>query len=206
MRKKSFNYFESFINMIDYSCQAIEMLHTILNNFDKNNLKEKLYQMHEIENNADSLRHEMMNNLAKEFITPIEREDIIRLGHEIDEITDNIEDILQNTYMFNVSTIFDDALEFIDIIVSSCKTLKHTMEKFQNFRKSTTIKDSIIEINHLEEIGDKLYTESMHNLYVNSKNPIEIITWTKIFERLEKCCDSCERVANTIESIIMKNS
>lgn len=206
MRKKNTNYFAAFINMIDYSCQAGEMLHNVLNNFSRGTLEEKLTQMHEIENSADKCRHDMMNSLVKEFITPIEREDIITLGHEIDEITDNIEDVLQNTYMYNVSTILSGAIEFVDIIVASCKALKNALEKFQSFRKSTTIKESLIEINRLEEDGDKLYTESMYRLYSISKDPIEIIAWTKIFERLEKCCDSCERVANTMESIIMKNS
>ena len=79
-------------------------------------------------------------------------------------------------------------------------------EDFQNFRKSTTIHDSIIEINRLEEVGDRMYTEAVRNLYLNCKDPVEIVAWTKIFDRLELCCDACEHVANAVEGVMMKNS
>ena len=66
--------------------------------------------------------------------------------------------------------------------------------------------DKIVLINKLEEDGDNLYTEAVRKLHLTSTNPIEILTWTIAFDRLEKCCDACEKTANTIESVIMKNS
>ncbi|WP_312642140.1 DUF47 family protein [Hydrogenoanaerobacterium sp.] len=204
--KKDYNYYDMFVKMVDYSCQAAEMLHDVLTNFDADKLHDKITEMHNLEHGADMCKHDMMNKLVREFITPIEREDIMELAQELDEVTDNIEDVLLRVYMYNITAIRPEALEFSNVIVSCCKALKKAMEDFHNFRKSTTVQTSIIEINRLEEVGDKLYTESVRRLYVNCKDPIEIIAWTETLDRLEKCCDACEHAANVVESVIMKNS
>jgi len=204
--KKDYNYYDMFVKMVDYSCQAAEMLHGVLTNFDADKLHDKITEMHNLEHGADMCKHDMMNKLVREFITPIEREDIMELAQELDEVTDNIEDVLLRVYMYNITAIRPEALEFSNVIVSCCKALKKAMEEFYNFRKSTTVQTSIIEINRLEEVGDKLYTESVRRLYVNCKDPIEIIAWTETLDRLEKCCDACEHAANVVESVIMKNS
>lgn len=64
-----------------------------------------------------------------------------------------------------------------------------------------------MEINRLEEEGDKLYMKAvLQASYLGSKDPVELMVWREIFDRLEKCCDACEDVANVVESVIMKNS
>lgn len=204
--KRDFNYFEAFVQLVDYSCQSAEILETSLKRFDPTGLAEMMTNLHGIEHAADMGKHDMMNRLAREFISPIEREDIIELGQEIDNVTDSIEDVLMGVYMYNIQAIRPEAIDFVDVVVQCCNDLKKTMEDFQNFRKSTTIHDSIIEINRLEEVGDRMYTEAVRNLYLNCKDPVEIVAWTKIFDRLELCCDACEHVANVVESVIMKNS
>jgi len=204
--KKDYNYYDMFVKMVDYSCQSAEILHNLFTNFDTEQLQEKIVEMHNLEHGADMCKHDMMNKLVREFITHIEREDIMELAQELDEVTDNIEDVLLRVYMYNITTIHPEALEFSNVIVSCCKALKKALEEFHNFRKSTTVQTSIIEINRLEEVGDKLYTESVRKLYVNCKDPIEIIAWTETLDRLEKCCDACEHAANVVESVIMKNS
>ena len=204
--KRDFNYFEAFVQLVDYSCQSAEILDTSLKRFDHQGLAEMMTNLHGIEHAADMGKHDMMNRLAREFISPIEREDIIELGQEIDNVTDSIEDVLMGIYMYNIETIRPEALDFVDVIVQCCNALKKTMEDFQNFRKSTTIHDSIVEINRLEEVGDRLYTEAVRSLYLNCQNPIETVSWTEIFDRLESCCDACEHVANVVESVVMKNT
>ncbi len=204
--KRDFNYFEAFVQLVDYSCQSAEILDTSLKRFDHQGLAEMMTNLHGIEHAADMGKHDMMNRLAREFISPIEREDIIELGQEIDNVTDSIEDVLMGIYMYNIQVIRPEALDFVDVIVQCCNALKKTMEDFQNFRKSTTIHDSIVEINRLEEVGDRLYTEAVRSLYLNCQDPIETVSWTEIFDRLESCCDACEHVANVVESIIMKNT
>jgi uncharacterized protein Yka (UPF0111/DUF47 family) len=78
--------------------------------------------------------------------------------------------------------------------------------EFQNFKNSKTLHGKIVEINNLEEKGDGLYYEMMRNLFTSSNDPIELMTWCEILHKLERCCDNCEDVADTIEQIVMKNS
>ena len=189
-KKRDYNYFEAFVQLVDYSCQSAEILETSLKRFNPQGLDEMMTNLHGIEHAADMGKHDMMNRLAREFITPIEREDIIELGQEIDNVTDSIEDVLMGIYMYNIKTIRPEAIDFVDVIVQCCNGLKKTMEDFQNFRKSTTIHDSIVEINRLEEVGDRLYRDAVRGLYTNSQNPLDTISWTEIFERLESCCDA----------------
>lgn len=206
MAKKSNSYFEDFIVMIGYSCNAAKHLESSLSNFSTETLKEQCDVMHQIENEEDDLRHDIMKRLMREFIPPIDREDIIELANELDNVTDKIEDILLRIYMSNVQSVREDAILYTKIIVRSCETLKRVMEEFPNFRKSTTLNDLLIEVNTIEEEGDRLYINAVRRLFESSSDPVEILVWSKMFDLLEDCCDTCEHVANVIEGVMMKNA
>lgn len=206
MGRKGNNYFEMLAELVDYSCDAANLLQSTLLNFDANEIQKKIDEMHTIEHTADLKKHDMMDKLSKEFITPIERGDIIELAHYIDNVTDAIEDVLARIYMFNIIDIKKEAIEFSNIIIKNCAELKKVMKEFHNFKKSSEIQKLIININNLEEYGDKLYSSSIRNLYITSKDPIELMTWTDTFKYFERCSDAFENVANLVESVIMKNS
>ena len=205
-KKKDFDYFDMFVQAVKFSCKSAAMLEETLKNFDAETLQERMKELHVVEHTADIAKHEMMQELSKAFITPLEREDIMQLIQYIDNVTDAIEDVLMRAYMFNVQSIRDEALDFAKLIVKCCDTMKDAMKEFHNFRKSGSIHESIVEINRLEEEGDKLYMKAVRKLYLGSKDPVELMVWREIFDRLEKCCDACEDVANVVESVIMKNS
>lgn len=207
MSKKSDSYyFQNFIECVQCGCQAAKMLEDNLMNFDAGILEDRLDQLHEIEHNADKKKHEMMGILVKAFITPIEREDIILLSQSIDEVTDKIEDVLIRVYINNINSIKPEAVEFTKIIIRCCNALKEIMEEFVDFRKSRTLHGLIVEINALEEEGDRMFIHSMRRLHTEVRDPIEIIAWREIYVYLEKCCDACEHVADIVESVIMKNT
>lgn len=204
--KKENDYFKTFVKLVDYSCAASQLLHDILVDFNTDTIEQRLDQMHNVEHSADIEKHEMMKKLVKEFITPIEREDIIALSQTIDDVTDAIEDVLIRLYMYNVKSIRKDALDFSSVILKCSEALKVCMEEFYNFNKSSLIHELIVKVNGYEEDGDKLYSTAVHNLFIENPEPTDIIVWKEIYERLEKCCDACEDVANVVESIIMKNT
>lgn len=204
--KKDENYFDTFVKLVGYSCQAADLLSDIMHNFNPDELEEKMKEMHDIEHAGDVERHIMMKRLAREFITPIEREDIVAMADAIDNVTDYIEDVLMRMYMFNIKTMRDDALQMAKIIVKCCEALRQALIEFHNFRKSQTLHGLIIEINRLEEEGDALFTKAVRNLYVNGKDPLEVYGWGRTLHFMEICCDACEDVSDVIESVMMKNS
>ncbi|MDF2653838.1 MAG: hypothetical protein K0R19_312 [Bacillota bacterium] len=204
--KKDDNYFSTFVELVNYSCQAANLLSEIMHNFNPDELEEKMKQMHNIEHAGDVERHIMMKKLAKEFITPIEREDIVAMADAIDNVTDAIEDVLMRMYMFNIKTMREDSLRMAEIIVKCCEALREALVEFHNFRKSHTLHGLIVEINRMEEEGDELFTKATRNLYVHGKDPIEVYGWGRTLHYMEICCDACEDVADVIESVMMKNS
>ncbi len=200
------NYFNTFVKLVEFSCKSARLLIEVMTDYQPEKLEERMREMHEIEHSADLEKHLMIERLAREFITPIEREDIMELADQIDNVTDSIEDVLMRLYMFNITVIRKDALDVAIIIEQACEALKKALEEFSNFRKSKTLHKHIVEINRLEEVGDKIYTEATRRLYVSEMNPVAVSAWTHVFHILEKACDSCEDVSDVIESVMMKNS
>lgn len=207
MAKKAFNYFDAFADMCGYCVRAAKMLDEVVHNYNPLELDGKIVEMHDIEHSADIEKHKMMEALVREFLPPIEREDIGILAHNIDNLTDAIEDVVLRLYMFNIKTIRPEGLEFTEIITNCCYKVEQAVTEFKNFKKSTLLKDLLIEINTLEEQGDSLYTKSIRSLYTEENvSAKDALAWRETFQRFEKCCDTAEDIADTIESVIMKNN
>ena len=205
-RKKETDYFEAFVGGVNSACAAADMLCTVFDHYEPEALPGHIEAMHKIEHSADIAKHGTMEQLVREFLPPIDREDIMELSGTIDDVTDSIEDVLLRLYMFNIRTLRPEAQAFAQVIADCCAALKTMMEEFPNFRRSKTIHTQIVEINGLEEQGDKLYTDAMHTLYADASTPVDVMAWTALFDRLEKCCDKCEDVADVVERVILKNS
>jgi predicted phosphate transport protein (TIGR00153 family) len=206
MSAKDDKYYNAFVEMVGYSCKAAQFLKTILYAFNPDDLKEQMRGMHEIEHSGDIARHVMTKKLAKEFITPIEREDIMDMAEAIDNVTDKIEDVLMRIYIFNIPEIREEAKKITDVIVRCCETLRSALSEFHNFRKSKTLYEKIILVNQLEEEADSIYTTGVRNLYLEKSDPILVQAWYETFQFLEDCCDACEDVADVIESVMLKNA
>ncbi len=207
MAKKENNfYFDSFAKGITFANAAASLLKECFEKYDVATVQAHLDEMHKIEHTADSVKHEMMEKLVKEFLPPFEREDIVELSRTIDDVTDAVEDVLVGMYMFNVTQLRSEAKEFTNLIVSCCCALSEMAQELHNFRKSAVLHKKIIEINGIEEEGDRLYTAAMRRLYTEEKDVASVLAWTTMYERLEKCCDCCEDVADMVEQVIMKNS
>ena len=146
-KQKTDFYFASFSKAIEFSRQEALMLYDVLQGFQPENLPKVMEEMHKLENSADISKHEMMEKLAQEFITPIERDDIAHLAQELDEITDHIEDIILRMYMFNIQSIREEAFDFAKVIIGCCEQLKTALADFDNYKKSKIIPQAIIEIN-----------------------------------------------------------
>ena len=205
-KKQDAYYFETFTACLDDACKAAQLLDRSMREFDPAQIKETLDEMHNIEHAADDKKHELLNVLAKAFITPIEREDILLLSQSIDEITDKIEDVMLRLWCNNIQSIRPDAIELGAVLINCCEELRLLLDEFADFRKSKKLREYIIHINTMEEQADKLFIDSMRRLHTTCTDPLEIISWREIYIYMEKCADACEHVADAVESVIMKNS
>ena len=205
-KKQDAFYFDNFIACAEDSCRAAEMLRGTLEDFHTDGLQATLEKLHEIEHSADMKKHDVLDRLAKEFLPPIEREDIVSLSQNIDNITDKVEDVMLRVYMNNVQEIEPGALKMTDVVIRCCQAVKEMMVEFKDFKKSRNLKNLMIRINDLEEESDRLFMQNVRNLYTQSEDPIRIIAWRDIYVYLERCADACEHVADVVESVVMKNS
>ncbi|MBP7213429.1 MAG: DUF47 family protein [Anaerolineaceae bacterium] len=206
MAKKDNNYFHMFIEISNDAIEAAYLLEKTVKNYDPELIEEQNTLMHSIEHAGDVKKHEMRRHLISEFITPIEREDIDSLSHTLDNVLDTIEEVYQMFYMYNVQKMRPEAVAFVDLIVRSTEGMKACFDEFEDFRKSNTISERIVEVNEIEELADDLYFTTMRKLFTDGSDSVEVLVWLRIFDRLERVCDACEGVAETIGSVIMKNS
>lgn len=199
-------YFENFTAGTDLSKKAALYLVECLENYDPENIEQMMKSMHEIEHQADGKKHEMNAALAKAFVTPVDREDLDMLSHQLDDVTDKIEEILQMFYINSVSTVEPAAVEFAKHIVKACELLCKLMGEFENFKRSKKLQSLIIELNDVEEECDKLYLQSMRALSKNSTDALVTLAWRDIYECLESCMDACEHVSECVGTVVMKNT
>ena len=205
-KKKITYYFDYFSQCASLALSGADLLCDIMTNFDKDKLPEYKEKKHEIEHNADLKKHELLTVLLRTFITPIDREDILQLSQNLDELCDKVEDVLIRIYIHHVERIRPDAIEFVRIVVESFSEVKKLMDEFANFKHSKNLNQHIININSLEEKADKLYVESLYKLFdENTDNLLDALSWRDIYTFLEKCTDTCEHVADVVESITLKN-
>lgn len=206
-KSHKFDYFDAFGKQTKVAVQEADLLIDVIKNFTTaENLKEAMERAHALEHEGDEINHAIFKTVATDFITPIEREDIIELAQFLDNIIDYIEDVMQCFYMYDVHAMHDDALEFAKLIKKSCEALDKAMEDFRNFKRSKTFKQLIIDVNTYEEEADQLFMQVIRGLYTEDReHPMRVAVWSQLFNRMEKCCDSCEHAADTMSTILLKN-
>ena len=199
-------YFETMARCAQFGLDAAKHLQAALATFEVITLGSRMEDVHAIEHEADMLKHDMMERLGREFMTPIELEDLVALSQELDNVVDCIDDVMQRVYIHNITAMRDDGGEFTALLVRCVEELCRAVGELGNFRKSETIRPAIVDVNSLESEADALYLKAMRRLYTTERDPITVLSWTHLYEGLENCFDACEHASDVIESVIMKNS
>ena len=206
LKENNFDYYDEFVKNANIALEISTILKKHAENFEINNSTEIEKKVHRLENEADKNLHEIMDYLAKDFLPPLEREDIVLLVNKIDDIIDYLDEIAINFNILNIVVLRENFLEFMEIFYKLSILLKEMLEKFKDKKKHEEVNKYIIEINNIEESGDRLYENSIKSLFKTETNPIEVIKWNTIYNTLEDGIDSFESVANTIGEIILKNT
>ena len=205
-KKENLNYFNEFIKVTDYIVESANTLKDIMENFNLEKLNTDIHEVHRLENEADKIVHKMRGYLTKDFLPPIDREDIALISNKLDDIEDGIDEILINVKILDITEIKPEVIELINILVKCCEAVKDMFMNFNNLKNIELINQKVIQVNKMEELGDRVYEKLMTILYKTEKNPINLIKWTNIYNCLEETIDSCEEIGDCIEDVVMKNS
>lgn len=202
-KSKEFDYYHALVEMCACSKRAAELLDDLVN--DYKNVPAKVEGIHKVEHECDMLLHQYASTVNASFITPIDREDLITLSNDLDTVTDVIEDAAGAFYMYNVNTIEDSVKTMSALTVQSVTALYNAVEAFESFKDPKKLEDCVIEVNRLEEEGDRLFKESMRTLYGSGATPIHIMKWERIYNAFEALLDQCEDVADELALAAIKN-
>ncbi len=162
-------------------------------------------KMKEYESKGDTFVHEVIKELNDAFITPIEREDILHLTMCMDDVLDGLEATSALFEMYSMTQADDFMMQFVDALQGSVHEIDKAVGLLSN-KKLPQIREHAIKIKDFESKCDNILRQSIKNLFNVEKDPIRIIQYKEIYENLEEIADSCQTVANTLETIIMKNA
>lgn len=208
-RKQKYDYFDAYAQLSKLAVQEAEILRSTFAAGTKGaDALEIIEEAHKLEHAGDLISHEIFDHIAVDFMPAIDREDIVDLTHAMDNILDCIEEVLRHFYMYDVSTMPEDAVRMAELIKKSCEALDAAMDDFRNFRKSKQFKQLIIDVSDCEEEADNVYMTAMRELHMenrNNENPMHVLVWSRIYLLMEKCCDACEHAADLIGNIVLKS-
>ncbi|MBQ9022242.1 MAG: DUF47 family protein [Eggerthellaceae bacterium] len=208
MAKQKHDYFSAFAQQIELAVKEAELLIDTIENFTTAEaVREVMDVAHDIEAQADEVAHSNYNAIAVDFITPLDRDDIINLTHAIDTVVDRIEGVIQSFYMTDVHHIPESAVVLAQLIKEGCQALQEAIGPFSTFKSNDAFRVAIMKANECEEKADQIYIDAIRDLHTKEcDNPVRLLVWSRILSSLESCCDAFERAADLMGSIFLKNA
>jgi len=206
MKKKEMNYYDEFINMSNYAIEISMTFKGLIESYNYDDAKEQEKKVHEKEREADKSQHKILNYLIKDFVPPLEREDIINITRRLDDVVDNIDEVMIDLDILTVKELRPNMSKYVELMEVATNKMKDLFVSFKDMKNYDELKKIIVAINGMEEQGDKLFQESIRDLYTNEKDAIEVVRWTTIYNKLEDCFDSIETIAEYVDEAFMKNA
>lgn len=205
-KKKKDYFFESFVELANYAKEAFLILEEGLKDFNASKAEELKNNVHLVEHKADLNKREIEEKLAKEFITPIDREDIFLLLDKIDDITDAIDEISYKLYIRNYDKLPSQINDFIAKSKEAILTMIELLHNMDKISSKSIIDPLTHKILDIEEEVDKLYEDNVRDLYKEEHNSYrELVMNEKVFSYFEYLTDKCRDVTKQIQIIMYKN-
>ncbi|MBR6055696.1 MAG: DUF47 family protein [Bacilli bacterium] len=199
-------YFDSFPELAHFSVECGEHILEFMKNFDHEKLWEIKTSVHEIEHAADKKKHATTEKLMEEFITPIDREDILSLLTMIDDITDAVEELSLKLYLYDFKELPPDAIPFMELTLKSLRATEEALKCFPHFLDKEVIFPVLKNVIRLEEDSDTEYIKDVSALYRRTDlDALTIYKHEAFYTMLEEMSDKCREVCRFVQTIIYKN-
>jgi|SRR5688572_6244088 len=154
------------------------------------------------EHKGDDVTREVIGLLNRTFVTPFDRDDIYRLAQALDDVCDFVDDAADYLGSFGASEAPRHARQQADVILQATVKLDEAVQRLDGFNDSTR---QLEELQALEDEGDRLVRDGVAELFQTETDPIAVIRWKDIHEKLEDAIDACENAADVLEAILVKN-
>lgn len=197
-------FFELFVQQAENVLEGARQLKDLLE--DYNDVDRKRMLIEKTESHGDEIAHTIIEKLNTTFITPMDREDIHALSSALDDILDLIQATAQRLQLYRVQEITPDAIELAGIILRAAEETDALIRDLDKAKKQKAMKERLVEVNRLENVGDSISRRAIAHLFENETNPIEVIKWKELYEHLETAIDKCEDAVNVVEAVCLKNA
>jgi uncharacterized protein len=194
-------FFDLFEEAGSNTVRAADLLDQLLRNWPDN--KELGRELLICEQEGDRITHDLIRKLNNTFVTPIEREDILVLASGLDDIVDFTEEAADYLSLYKIEAPMEQAQRLSHVLLQCTRQIAEAIPRLRGFRD---INHYVVEINRLENDGDRITREAIASLFDGGIDPMVVIRWKDIYERLEAAIDACERVAHILESVVIKNA
>jgi uncharacterized protein len=195
------SFFDLFENLSQKVQNGAEELLDLLKNYT--DLDRKTSRVLDIEHEADEITHEVMRRLNTTFITPFDREDIHRLASSLDDVLDHVEAAAEYLRLHKIERPLDQMVALTETLAQAART---TAEAMPGLRKMKGLESYWVEINRLENEGDRLYRRTIAELFSGEFKAMDVLKFKEIIEQIEAGIDRLEDVANIIEGIVLKQT
>ena len=201
-----------FFELFDQHAQLVvagsTVLVELLRGFNREEHKrdERINQILEIENRADSITHETVALLHRTFVTPLDREDIHRLISRMDDVLDLIQDTAESFQLYDVHNLTREACELADLVHECCLRVQKAVGLLSDMAQSSKILSLCNEIDRLESEADRLMRTALSKLFREETDVRQLMKLETVYQLLESATDRCEDVANIIEGVVLENA
>jgi uncharacterized protein Yka (UPF0111/DUF47 family) len=194
-------FFELLEQAADNVVTATELLHRLLVEFPDG--ADHAAAINVCEHRGDDIVHQLIERLNREVATPVDHEDLLALTSALDDVVDLVDEVAAYLTVYSVEAPMMQAEALAHVLLDASRELCVAVHKVARFEE---IAEHVVEVHRLENEGDRLVRAAIASLFEHGIDPMVVIRWKDIFERLEDAIDSTERAAYVLESVLIKNT
>jgi len=195
------SFFELFEDMANKVQQGAAALLDLLKNYS--DVDRKTGRILDMEHEGDEITHEIIRRLNTTFVTPFDREDIHLLASSLDDVLDHIEAAAEYLQLHKIEQPLPGMISLAETLGEAADKTASSMPRL---RKMKNLEEYWVEINRLENEGDRSYRRTIAHLFSGDHRAMDVIKFKDIIESIEQAIDRLEDVANTVETIVLKQS
>jgi uncharacterized protein len=173
---------------------------------DSDHRSDHVAAIRRLRHDGDEVAHRAFDRLDTTFITPFDREDIYNLMRMIDEVVDEINIAAQRLSAYQITEPTAWLTKQMEVFLKVCYCLGAAVPLLRNLKKPNGFRSHLAEVRSLEHTGDDINNAAMAELYRTSTDPIDVTKWKEIYDLTERAINRCKVVANTLETIVIKNA
>lgn len=172
---------------------------------DLANADQYAHPIDKLEDGGDSLVHQLANMSDASFVTPLDKEDLHALSGSLDDIVDNIDACSARIVIYRITQSRPHFVEGVRLLTQATEVTVVAVKALRSLRKASGLHETLIKIHHLENQADEVFRAALGDLFnTPGSDPIDVMKWKEIYDRVERSVDSCEDIATLVESVVVK--